>query len=211
MAAPDPSQTSTNSNHDSQQESSNEWDAIDVDESSELSLTKTEDAESPKNDMKAPLSIESDNSNTEDLVQVDAQHALETPLESTPTESNEKDTGILAYPLHNVENPRRITYARLLLECCWRASSLQQLDKFTPGGIILLHFNDHLDNIVWFWSSLLAGCIPALSSPLPYDLEQRRQHLHHLNSCQPSPNSLPISYHLAKLPSLACAAQRVRP
>lgn len=97
------------------------------------------------------------------------------------------DAGIVAYPLHNTIEARRITYSQLFSECRRRASLLARQRGFTRGGIILLHFNDHLDNIIWFWSVLLAGCTPALSSPLPNDLDQRRQHLDHLNKLFDAP------------------------
>ncbi|GIZ42207.1 hypothetical protein CKM354_000548500 [Cercospora kikuchii] len=97
------------------------------------------------------------------------------------------DAGIVAYPLHNTIEARRVTYSQLFSECRRRASLLARQRCFTRGGIILLHFNDHLDNIIWFWSVLLAGCTPALSSPLPNDLDQRRQHLDHLNKLFDAP------------------------
>ncbi|PPJ58141.1 hypothetical protein CBER1_02561 [Cercospora berteroae] len=91
------------------------------------------------------------------------------------------DAGIVAYPLHNTVEARRITYSQLFPECRGKASLLARQRGFTRGSIVLLHFTDHLDNIIWFWTVLLAGCVPALSSPLPNDLDQRRQHLDHLN------------------------------
>ncbi|KAM3425133.1 hypothetical protein BST61_g7094 [Cercospora zeina] len=91
------------------------------------------------------------------------------------------ETGIIAYPLHNTVEARCVTYTKLLEECSKRATLLRSQSGFTEGGIVLLHFDDHFDNIIWFWTALLAGCIPALSSPLPNDLDQRRQHLDHLH------------------------------
>ena len=89
-------------------------------------------------------------------------------------------TGITSYPLHNTLQGRRTTYAELRDICSRRALTLQRHKRFKTGAVILLHFNDHFDSIVWFWSVLLVGCIPALSSPLPNDIEQRRSHLSHL-------------------------------
>ncbi|KAF2215891.1 hypothetical protein CERZMDRAFT_35326 [Cercospora zeae-maydis SCOH1-5] len=119
------------------------------------------------------------------------------------------DTGIIAYPLHNTVDARCVTYRELLEECGKRASLLRRQRGFMEGGIVLLHFNDHLDNIVWFWTVLLAGCIPALSSPLPNDRDQRRQHLDHLHKLFDSPICLTRQSslaHFAACPHLSLLA-----
>lgn len=94
---------------------------------------------------------------------------------------NDHSTGITSYPLHNTLQARRVSYVELLDICRRRASTLRRQKIFKTNGIILLHFDDHLDNIIWFWSVLLAGCIPGIASPLPNDIEQRRSHLAHLH------------------------------
>lgn len=35
-----------------------------------------------------------------------------------------------------------------------------------PQKLVVLYFNTHRDNVVWFWSVVAAGGIPALLSPL---------------------------------------------
>ncbi|EDU39705.1 luciferin 4-monooxygenase [Pyrenophora tritici-repentis Pt-1C-BFP] len=58
-----------------------------------------------------------------------------------------------------------------------------QIRKLAGRGspIFLIHFDNHWDNIVWFWSVVLAGYIPAMSTPLVSDGEQREKHLLHLH------------------------------
>jgi acyl-CoA synthetase (AMP-forming)/AMP-acid ligase II/thioesterase domain-containing protein len=55
----------------------------------------------------------------------------------------------------------------------------QQGDGGEPP-IVLLHFDSIEDNITWFWATVLAGLTPAVSTPLPTDLAQRRKHLDHI-------------------------------
>lgn len=93
---------------------------------------------------------------------------------------NDDSTGIVSYPLHDTDHARNLSYADLETLSTRRACALQQHHGFKTGGVILLHLRDHLDNVVWFWSVLMAGCVPALSSPLPIDSDQRRLHLAHL-------------------------------
>lgn len=45
---------------------------------------------------------------------------------------------------------------------------------------MLLHFGDHLDNIIWFWSVVYANCTPVLSTPFTDNIEQRQKHCQHL-------------------------------
>lgn len=57
---------------------------------------------------------------------------------------------------------------------------LRQCDGIVPGSITLIHFDTQLDNIVWFWASILAGCVPCLSTPLVKSSEGRVSHFNHL-------------------------------
>ena len=47
---------------------------------------------------------------------------------------------------------------------------------------MLLHFRDHLDNIVWFWSVVYADCTPVMSTPFTDNIKQRQKHIQHLHS-----------------------------
>lgn len=74
-----------------------------------------------------------------------------------------------------------LTY-RMLKECANRGA---QLINTIPGlrkdSVILLHFNSQEDNLVWFWAAIEAGYLPAMSTPLVNDIEQRKNHLDHLH------------------------------
>ena len=47
---------------------------------------------------------------------------------------------------------------------------------------MLIHFDQHLESLEWFWAVVVAGYVPAVSTPFVNDLDQRRKHLVHLNS-----------------------------
>ncbi|OMP82234.1 Polyketide synthase PksJ, partial [Diplodia seriata] len=46
------------------------------------------------------------------------------------------------------------------------AAKLREYGAVTPRQHIVLYFNTHHDNVVWFWSVVAAGGVPALLSPL---------------------------------------------
>lgn len=95
--------------------------------------------------------------------------------------------GIASYLSGNLSNYQHVSYTAFV-ENCWKgALALQQAALFRSDAVVLIHFNDHFDNLTWFWSTLLSGCTPAMSSPLPNDLNQRRQHLQHLNQLLEEP------------------------
>ncbi|EAU36837.1 predicted protein [Aspergillus terreus NIH2624] len=92
------------------------------------------------------------------------------------------DGRVILYSQGNREDPRSITY-RDLLETASKASvAVHNHQNYTPGAAVLLHFNNHLDNIVWFWAVLLAGCIPAITPAFSNNPVQRVANLEHLSS-----------------------------
>lgn len=50
------------------------------------------------------------------------------------------------------------------------------------GSVVLLHFNRHVDYIIWFWSVIAAGAVPTISTPLPTDPTVRLRHLNHVQT-----------------------------
>ena len=79
-----------------------------------------------------------------------------------------------------------LTYPDLLSRAQLNANLIHKLDA-GPGSIVLLHFNNHLDNLVWFWSVVCAGLIPALSTPFTNNAEQRKKHIAHLRQVLDDP------------------------
>ena len=90
--------------------------------------------------------------------------------------------GIISYPLGDIENGRIMKYSELRFHAQCNAQRLSSITGFSKQSIFLLHFNNHLDNIIWFWSVVYSGCVPAISTPFVNDLEQRRKHFFHLHN-----------------------------
>lgn len=96
------------------------------------------------------------------------------------------DHGISVYPPGNAQTCKRISYAGLLKLARANASLLPTANS-KSAQIVLLHFDNHFDNIEWFWSVVVAGHIPAISTPFTNDLEQRKKHIVHLKTLLKDP------------------------
>lgn len=90
--------------------------------------------------------------------------------------------GIVAYPLGNIQTGSHRKYYDLQRQAQYNGHLLSQINGFAKGSVILIHFSDHFDNIVWFWSVLYARCIPALSTPFAKSFNQRVRHIMHLHT-----------------------------
>ena len=92
-----------------------------------------------------------------------------------------RDRGVSVYlPGKADHDAQRLTYRELLQLATNYAPVIQNISNVQPGTIFLLHLDKHFDGIVWFWSVVNAGHVPAVSTPLTNDTEQRRRHLLHL-------------------------------
>ncbi|KAE8391693.1 putative non-ribosomal peptide synthase-like protein [Aspergillus alliaceus] len=107
--------------------------------------------------------------------------AIQTIIDLLEKAAGTRDQGIGVYPRGSTE-PQWLTYRSLRELARANSSRLRTIPSFKDGVVILLHFADHLDNIIWFWSTLYAGCIPAMSTPLPKVATHRSKHLSHLHS-----------------------------
>ena len=113
------------------------------------------------------------------------------------------DRGILAYPLNNNTDPKRLTYTELHNVAHHNSRIMAKLEGFSKGSIVLIHLNQHLDNIVWFWSVIYAGCIPAMSTPFAHNPEHRNKHILHLRQLLDDPVCLTTEKQLEEFPG-AC-------
>ena len=97
---------------------------------------------------------------------------------------------IIAYPNGNVTDmasAQRLSYKELRDQAQSNAALLCQKLGFRKDRLVLLHFGDHLDNIVWFWSVMYAGCTPVMSTPFTNNVQQRQKHIQHLHSLLKDP------------------------
>ncbi|KAM0151517.1 hypothetical protein ACHAQE_005817 [Botrytis cinerea] len=100
--------------------------------------------------------------------------------------SRDDGRGIVTYPLGS-RNSVKTLYKDLEFQVIHNARLLSRISNFRPRSIFLLHFTDHLDNIVWFWSVIAAGGIPALSTPFSNVETQRLKHIAHLHNLLKAP------------------------
>ena len=98
-----------------------------------------------------------------------------------------EEKGLIVYPPGNLQRAIRLSYRDLLRRASANARALRQIHGLTRNTILLVHFDNHLDNIEWIWSALLAGYIPAISTPFTNSIEQRKKHILHLQTllCDP--------------------------
>ncbi|MCJ1375156.1 hypothetical protein MMC20_006390 [Loxospora ochrophaea] len=89
--------------------------------------------------------------------------------------------GITIYPLNcHLSHSIHITYSELLYRVNIKAQLINSIEGLLRRSVVLLHFDEHIDNIEWFWAVVWAGCIPAISTPFVNDINQRKRHLLHL-------------------------------
>ncbi|KAL5041950.1 hypothetical protein BDW71DRAFT_156214 [Aspergillus fruticulosus] len=110
-------------------------------------------------------------------------------LRHAATHTNE---GIIAYipnSINNVSPPQTLSYKELLHQAETNAARLLQHGLCKPKSIVVTHFESALDSIVWYWSVLLAGGIPAVTGPGMFSQNpaDRQKHLRHLSQTLEAP------------------------
>lgn len=96
--------------------------------------------------------------------------------------------------------PSSISYADLFKDATIKARALTNLPQLTPHSVILLHFTTQQEIVEWLWASILAGYLPAISTPFVNDEAQRKKHLRHLNTLLQSPVILTSKLLLREFP-----------
>jgi acyl-CoA synthetase (AMP-forming)/AMP-acid ligase II/thioesterase domain-containing protein/acyl carrier protein len=91
------------------------------------------------------------------------------------------------YPPGWTDKPQHMSYSELLGIAQQNSLRLKSTLNVLEGSIIVVHFDNHQDNMIWFWSALFCGAIPALSPPFPVLPEQRVNHISHLDQLLKSP------------------------
>ncbi|PYI16237.1 putative NRPS-like enzyme [Aspergillus violaceofuscus CBS 115571] len=110
-------------------------------------------------------------------------------------------TGIYIYsPGETSGSPTRWSYADLAGRAHEDASLL--LHQIDDSPVVLIHLDNHADNIRWFWAVAYAGLLPALSTPLSQNAPQRAQHLQHLHDLLENPVILTSATVVAQFPEL---------
>ena len=105
-----------------------------------------------------------------------------------------------------VHRPRKderctfITYKYLLSLAEHRSKQLEKLESI-DNRVVLMHFADHFDNIIWFWAIVAAGAVPCLC-PLVKDLGQIRKNITHLQKLLKNPLVITTENLASELPKL---------
>ncbi|KAK3689025.1 acyl-protein synthetase [Podospora appendiculata] len=94
---------------------------------------------------------------------------------------------LIFYATGHLSKPQEADYRSLYKQATQNSRIIRSLGGFHEGCTVLIHFECHWDNILWFWSVLLANAIPVPSSPLSNVPEHRRKHLQHLSALLEGP------------------------
>lgn len=81
---------------------------------------------------------------------------------------------------------KHITYSELLRGAKENAQVIRNLSP-SSKSVVLLHFDNHIDDVKWLWAVLIAGRLPAISTPITNDDNGRRRHLLHLKTLLDEP------------------------
>lgn len=94
----------------------------------------------------------------------------------------DSNSGVEFYtPGQNGQQSVRISYRDLLSQAQAKAQCLHRMPGVQRDTIFLLHFDNHLDNVQWFWAVTVAGYLPCISPAFVDDATQRKNHVSHLN------------------------------
>ena len=95
--------------------------------------------------------------------------------------ANASITKVIVYPPGNLNAPVSRSYQELLTRATGNASLISRTDGVVADSKILLHLDQHSQNIEWFWSTIIAGLLPVMSPPSVNDINQQRKQLIHLH------------------------------
>ena len=112
---------------------------------------------------------------------------IQTVLDIIYAAATTQDKGLIVYAPGDVKHGEYISYRELLRRACHNSYLLQRTATLSTGSIVLIHFRNHIDNIEWFWSTILAGYLPTISTPFTHDNNQRKRHVVHLKNLLEDP------------------------
>ncbi len=101
------------------------------------------------------------------------------------------DTGIVFHGSDSQKSPKRISYRDFLDRVKEDALKIERIfdrvkedarkseSLYLPirHSVAVLYFDEHRDNVRWFWAVIAAGYVPAVSPPRPSNVFQRKKEL----------------------------------
>jgi acyl-CoA synthetase (AMP-forming)/AMP-acid ligase II/thioesterase domain-containing protein/aryl carrier-like protein len=116
------------------------------------------------------------------------------------------ERGITWYGLEDDNTPHQVTYSTLLERASEISSKIRAIKDIENDSVVLLHFDDTFESITWFWSTVLAGYLPALSPPFSLDERQHEKHMNHLYEMLNCPVVITSSKFISRFPGPIGAA-----
>ncbi|PGH18528.1 hypothetical protein AJ79_00305 [Helicocarpus griseus UAMH5409] len=75
-----------------------------------------------------------------------------------------------------------VTTRQLWYHAHENAKLIHGIHHVSQNTVVLIHFDNHEQNLIWLWSTLVGGYLPTMSPAFVNDLNQRRKHILHLKS-----------------------------
>lgn len=100
--------------------------------------------------------------------------------------ASKSGAGLIFYT-PGISMEEKVSYAQLLEDSSVKAAQIRALPAAATSEVMLIHFSTHRENITWFWAVLIAGFIPAISSPFVHDDARRKKHLRHVQGLLKDP------------------------
>lgn len=97
------------------------------------------------------------------------------------------DLGLHIYGPGDTRKGQWLSYAELRRIARQNAAKLRNIQGFGQDKITLLHFDNHRDNLIWFWATAYAGSVPAMSTPFVNSPEARKAQIEHLHQLLEDP------------------------
>lgn len=96
-------------------------------------------------------------------------------------------SGIITYPPGKTTDGLKTSYSQLQAQAQYNAKGILAITGFRPKSVVLIHLDDHFDSITLFWSVILAGGVPCVSTPFTNLPAERVKHLTHLHNLLDNP------------------------
>ncbi|KAL4891060.1 hypothetical protein BDV59DRAFT_209228 [Aspergillus ambiguus] len=118
---------------------------------------------------------------------------FETVVEALRSAAANTSEGIIAYQTNSSGSEttpaQHLSYKELLHTAEANAALLQNRGLVTPKQPVIVHSDNAVDSMVWYWSVLLTGAIPTMTGPgmFSQDAVERKKHLTHLHRTLEAP------------------------
>ncbi|PGH27376.1 hypothetical protein AJ80_00854 [Polytolypa hystricis UAMH7299] len=86
------------------------------------------------------------------------------------------------YEANSTSPSKVLTTRQLWYHAQENAQLLHNVPGITKDSVVLIHFDNHEQNLTWMWSAIVGGYLPAMSPSFVNDLSQRQRHIVHLQS-----------------------------